>query len=398
MATPSPSTNLFFVPSEDPTALGMRLRAAAEASPLVFDAGMGLPVVLRKPHISAIFRDTATFSTRMFQAGILNGGLASMQGEDHARMRRIYNMFFLPRAVDRYEERFVRPIARDVVERLAAQGREGVDLLDAFAMELPRRVISRLFGFPMEQITENDERVRTMFRGIIRVGDPVAAAAAQRAYEETLGLITEVVERERSERSETLLGEILRTLESEDMATLQACQQIVLSLLLGGYETTSWLLANVLHALLTHPDVLARVNADRSLLPAAVEEGIRWCPSVAGTIRMVERDVELEGLSLTAGMVIYLAGIASHYDESVYPSPQRFDIERQPPPSVMVFGGGPHYCVGAPLGRMEARVGLEALLDRFPGVRGVPGERPIFMYGVRESIAHGPDRLPAILG
>ncbi len=190
---------------------------------MVRDAGMGLPVLLRKNHVAAAFRDVATFSTRMFQTGILKGGLASLQGEDHAKMRRIYSLFFLPRSVERYEESVVRPITEEVAGELA--GREGVDLVDAFAMELPRRVISRLFGFPMAQIADNDERVRTMFRSIVRVGDPVAAAEGERAYHETLGTITEVVERERRMPSDSLLGEILRTLESERMASLEACQK-----------------------------------------------------------------------------------------------------------------------------------------------------------------------------
>lgn len=391
-----PTTNLFFVPSSDPTAMGKRLAAAAREYPLVNDTGMGMPVVLRKAHINAILRDPVTFSTRMFQAGILKGGLASLQGEDHSRMRRIYNMFFLPRAVERYEATIVRPIAEEVVSRL--EGKESVDLLDTFAMEFPRRVISKLFGFPMEQISDNDERVRTMFRGIIRVTDPVAQVESQRAYQETLGQITEVVEREMAHRTDSLLGEILRTLEAENMATLEACQQIVLSLLLGGYETTSWLLANAIHAFLNVPGALDRIRREPAILPPAIEESMRWCPSVAGTLRLVERDVELEGgVKLPAGAPVYLATSGTHYDEEAYPQPEAFNIDRQPPPNPMVFGGGPHYCVGAPLGRMEARVGLSLLIERFPHMRPAPGENLTFTYGVRESVAHGPDRLPTLL-
>lgn len=391
-----PSLSLLFIPSTDASALCKRLAAAAAEHPLVNEAGLGMPVLLRKPQVSAALRDAATFSTRMFEAGILAGGLASMQGEEHARMRAIYNEFFLPRRVGAYEERFVRPITHEVVDELGTKG-SPVDLLDAFAMELPRRVISRLFGFPMDQIQAQDERMRTMFRGIVHIGDPEAAAAAARAYEETLGLISQVVERERSEHSESLLGEILRTLEARDMATVEACQQIVLSLLLGGFETTSWMIANVLHALLVHPDVLARVRDDRSLVPRAIEEGMRWAPSVFGTLRLVERDVELDGVSLHAGMVVHLTGLPSHFDEAEYPSPERFDIDREPIPRPMIFGGGPHYCVGAPLGKMEARVGLELLLERYPRLRAAPDYAPVFCYGVRESVAHGPDRLPVLL-
>nr|6F8A_A Chain A, Cytochrome P450 CYP260A1 [Sorangium cellulosum So ce56]6F8A_B Chain B, Cytochrome P450 CYP260A1 [Sorangium cellulosum So ce56]6F8C_A Chain A, Cytochrome P450 CYP260A1 [Sorangium cellulosum So ce56]6F8C_B Chain B, Cytochrome P450 CYP260A1 [Sorangium cellulosum So ce56] len=390
-----PLANLFFVPSEDATAFGRRLRAAAQQAPIVFDTAFGMPILLRKSHITTAYRDTATFSTRMFQAGILNGGLAAMQGDEHARMRRVYNMFFLPRAVSQYEERFVRPISEQVVDRLA--GKPRVDLLEDFAMELPRRVIGELFGFPAEKLHETDERVRAMLRGLVRMHDPAAVAESQRAYGETLGLITEVVERESRDTSDTLLGEILRTLKAEHMDTIEASRQIVLSLILGGYETTSWLVANTIHALLAHPDTLARVRQDPSLLPAAIEEGMRWCPSIFGVLRMVERDVRLDDQALSAGTVVCLAGIAGNYDETAYPSPEVYDIDRKPLPAANVFGGGAHFCVGAPLARMEARVGLQALLARFPGLRAVPEERPSFMYGAKDSVAHGPDKLPVLL-
>jgi cytochrome P450 len=167
--------------------------------------------------------------------------------------------------------------------------------------------------------------------------------------------------------------------------------------MLGGYETTIWMVANALHALLANPAALEQVRRDHALIPAAIDESMRWCPSVAGTLRLVERDVTLGGdLKLQAGGVIYLPVVA-HYDEATHPSPEVFDLARRPAPTVMVFGGGAHYCVGAPLARMEARVALSTLLTRFPDVRLDPSEKPTFSYGVRESVAHGPDKLPALL-
>lgn len=388
-----PSKSLLFVPSEDPTALGRSLLALSRETPLYFDTGLGLPVLLRKAHCTVALRDTERFSTRMFQGGILNGGLASLQGEEHTRMRRVYDMFFTKRAVQRYEERITVPIVEEVLTRLS--GKDHVDLLDAFAAEMPRRVISALFGFSMAQLAENDARVRAMFRSIIRVGDPIAAAEGAKAYEEALGEITEVAERERKHPSETLLGEIMRTLTAEDMATLEACQQIVLSLLLGGYETTIWLIANAIHALLAHPDVMDKLRQDPSLVPFAVEESMRWAPSSVGTLRLAEQDATFDGVEVKAGTVFYIAPITMHYDEETYPSPERFDLARRSTP--MIFGGGPHFCVGAPLARMEARVGLTLLLQRFPALRADPSVKPVFSYGVRESVLHGPDTLPAFL-
>lgn len=385
--------NLFFVPSDDPTALARRFADAGREAPLVTDAVMGLPVVLRRPHLAAIFKDPSTFTTRMFAAGILKGGLAAAQGEDHARLRRIYNMFFTPKAVDRYEDSIVQPIVTEIVRGLA--GKERLDLVDPFCVELPKRVISALFGLPMDQLAENDARVRAMFRSIIRIGDPVAAAEGQRAYEEALGQISAVAEREMAAPSGTLLGEIVRTLQAEGMADLEAVQQIVLSLLLGGYETTIWLMSNSLYSLLAHPEALARVRADMALLPSAIEESMRWAPSNVGTLRLVEKPFEMDELSLSPGMVVYCAQITQHYDAELYPRPELFELGRRVQPQI--FGGGIHYCVGAPLARMEARVALSTLLTEFPGLRLDTSEKPTWMYGVRESVAHGPDKLPVVL-
>jgi cytochrome P450 len=385
--------NLFFVPSDDPTALGRRFADAAKEAPLVTDAGMGLPVVLRKAHLAAIFRDASTFTTRMFADGILKGGLAAMQGEEHARMRRIYNLFFTPKAVERYEGAIVRPVVTEIVRGLA--GKERIDLIDPFCVEMPKRVISALFGLPMDQLAENDARVRAMFQSIVRIGDPAAAAAGQRAYEDARDQITAVAEREMAAPGDTLLGEIVRTLSAEGMVSLEACQQIVLSLLLGGYETTIWLMTNALYALLAHPEALARVRGDMALLPGAIEESMRWCPSAVGTLRLVEKPFEMDELSLSPGTVIYCAGITAHYDEEAYPRPEVFDIGRRVQPQI--FGGGIHYCVGAPLARMEARVALSVLLERFPGLRLDASEKPTWAYGVRGSVAHGPDKLPVVL-
>ncbi|MFO0756595.1 MAG: cytochrome P450 [Byssovorax sp.] len=385
--------SLFFVPSDDPTAIARRFADAAKEAPLVTDAVMGLPVVLRKHHLAAIFKDPVTFTTRMFAAGILKGGLAAMQGEEHVKMRRIYNLFFTPKAVERYEGAIVRPIVTDIVEGLKSDG--PIDLIDPFCMEMPKRVISALFGLPMDQLAENDARVRDMFRSIIQIGNPEAAAAGQRAYEEALGQITEVAEREMTAPGDTLLGEIVRTLQAEGMMSLEAVQQIVLSLLLGGYETTIWLMTNSLYALLSHPEALAAVRADLTLLPAAIEESMRWAPSNVGTLRMVERPFEMDELKLAPGTVFYCAQIAQNYDEETYARPAVYDINRRVQPQI--FGGGIHYCVGAPLARMEARVALSLLLQRFPGLRLDASAPPTWMYGVRGSVAHGPDKLSVFL-
>jgi cytochrome P450 len=385
--------NLLCLPSTDPTALGRRLGAAAKKNAIVHEPSLGLPMLLRSQHIGPALRDTESFSNRMFQAGVLKGGLASLAGEEHTRMRRIYNLFFTPRALARYEESIVRPTVTDMVGRL--KEKEHVDLLDDFCVAVPKHIISRLFGLPLEHLDKNDARVRTMFRGIIQIGNPLAATAADQALSDTLQDLAPLIDEEMATPSHRLLGEIIRVLKEEGMASLEICQQIVISLLLGGYETTIWLFANALHALLAHPEVLSQVRQAPESISGAIEESMRWCPSTVGTVRLVEKKVSLPDLELEPGTVVYLAATTGHYDENQYPEPERYDIKRKVTP--MIFGGGPHFCVGAQLARMEARIALSELIANHPALRLDPVEPPIFTYGVRESVAHGPDRLPAFL-
>jgi cytochrome P450 len=138
------------------------------------------------------------------------------------------------------------------------------------------------------------------------------------------------------------------------------------------------------------------VRDNPELLPNAIEESWRWCGSAAGTMRFVERETTIAGETLQPGSLIQLGWLGSHYDPDVYPNPEVFDIERKA--KTMIFSGGPHFCVGAPLARMETRVAISRLLARFPALRADPDRpAPKFMMGTRGSIVFGPDHLPAIL-
>lgn len=390
-----PVEEVFVAPSSDATAFGRRLAGAADRHPVVVDPAVGLPVLLRRDDHAHVFRDPETFSTRMFAGTVLDGALAALQGAEHRRMRRIYNRAFSGPALRRYEEAVVVPLARSLVAGLHERGE--VDLVDDLAMALPRLILAELLEIPVEDIARYDDHVRTILAGVVRIGDPEAQATAHAAHAELLELIRAIVDRT-SPTSPSLLGEIVGALEAAgDDDLREPVEQVVLSLLLGGFETTSWMLANALFALLDHPATLARVRREPSLAPIAVTEAIRWCPSVPGTIRLVERAVALGDVELEAGDVVFVAAAAAHYDRELHPEPHVFDIDRRPPATPMVFGGGVHHCVGMALSRMEARVAVETLLELAPDLRPAADLAPTFTYGVRGSPAHGPDRLPALL-
>ncbi|WP_437893034.1 cytochrome P450 [Sorangium sp. So ce124] len=389
-----PRKNLFSFTSKDPSAFAIHLAAAAREHSVYFDEGLGVPVVLRGADVTAVLRDSETFSTRAYDNGIMKGTLVTLGGESHTRMRRLFNAILSPRVISRYEEAIVTPVARRVVERLARK--EQADLFDDFAMSMPMGVTSALFGLPEERIAENDVLIRKMIRSVVMPQDPVVMAEGRSAHAAMEAQLREIAEREVAHPSDTLLGEIARAIVAEGLGGVEACEGVVLTLILASYETTSWMLANLLVALLAHPDAMNQLRQQPSLLPQAIEESTRWCSSVAGIVRFVEREATIGGETLAAGTILYLSLMARHYDEEIYPRPEIFDIHRRPV-GMLNFGGGLHYCVGAPLARMEARIGVSLLLERFPALRADPTLRPTFSTAPRGAAAFGPDQIPALL-
>jgi len=386
--------NVMGMVSDDPTALGMSMAAEARKYGVYFEEALGLPVVLRTSDVGAALRDNETFSTRVFQNGIMRDALVSQRGDAHRQMRKLYNGFFAPQKIKRYEESLVVPAVEATLDELAEQAEP--ELIEHFCTIIPQRIVSSLFGLPFERIAENDVLVRKIIASLVRPDTPEVVAEGERAYEAMKAELFDIARRELESPSDNLLGEIAKALHAEGEATVEACERIVFTLILGSYETTIWGLASVCSALLLRPEARERLREDLSLVPRAIEEAWRWCGSTFGTIRYVEREVEVAGQQLAAGTVVHLAFLPLHFDGEVYDQPERFDIGRKA--KTMIFGEGIHYCVGAPLARMETRVGITELLRRFPDLRLDPARpAPRFHLGPRGASVFGPDNLPVLL-
>ena len=385
--------SLYTFSSADPTGFGHHIAAAAQEHPVYFDEGLGLPVVLRGADVVAALKDPVTFSNRAYDMGLMKGALVALEGEAHTRMRRLYNSFFAPRALARYEAQIVVPVVTQVVDRLA--GKQRAELIDEFATAMPIGVISALFGLPAESIHENDALVRRMLHAIVRPGDAALVADGWRAYEEIAGQLREISAREIASPSDTLLGEVAKALIAEGMGTVADCERVVLTLILGSYETTIWMLAAVLAALLAHPEALRQVREEPALIPGAIDEAARWCGTSLGVVRCVEKDVKISGTDFAAGSFVFFSLTGLHYEAATYPNPGAYEVRRRSTP--MIFGLGPHYCVGAPLARMEAKIGINMLLAKFPALRADPERTPVFSTAPRGAATFGPDSLHALL-
>jgi cytochrome P450 len=389
-----PRKNLMFLVSEDPTEFGMSLAAAGREHPAVFDEGLGMPVLLRSADIQTVLRDEATFSTRVFQNGLMKDSLIATSGDAHTRMRKLYNSFFAPQQIARYEHDIVTPAVELALDDLART--DAPDLIDHFCTQVPQRVVSALFGLPAEKIAENDVLVRAILRSLVRPFDEQAVTEGKEAYAAMSEDLHEIARRELAQPGPTLFGEIAKALIANGDGNVEACERVVLTLVTGSYETTIWGLASTVAALLRYPEAAARMRANPDLVPNAIEESWRWCGNAMGTVRFVEREATIAGETFAPGTVLQLAWSGTHYDPEVYPNPEVFDPERKA--KTMIFSGGTHFCVGAPLARMESRVAITRLLARFPELRA-DHDRPApkYMLGTRGSIVFGPDNLPARL-
>ena len=306
----------------------------------------------------------------------------------HTAMRNIVNRGFTPRRIAMWEPR-IRDFARGYMNEMRQA--EEIDLVAAVAMPLPVRVICEMLGVEPERQDDFkrwSDRIIAGTTGSTRNVDPLTSGFADAMRE--LSEYIRGVAAERTKRpSEDLISVLLAA--QDDGAGLSAAEMVlfVLLLLVAGNETTTNLIGNATNAVLSHPSELARVTADPSLVPSWIEETLRWDASVQFVVLRTTADVDVAGQRLPANThVLAILGSANRDERHWGPSAARFDVTRNPQ-GHLGFGFGNHFCLGAALARLEARIVLEALLDELPRrERSEPRVEHIDSFMI-----HGPKRL-----
>ncbi|NUO42800.1 MAG: cytochrome P450 [Streptomyces sp.] len=276
----------------------------------------------------------------------------------HTRLRSLVSRAFTVRRVEELRPR-IRQITDDLLDAMLPQGR--ADLVEALAHPLPLTVICELLGVP--------EMDRTEFRKI--TSEAVAPTSAESEYDAFVRLaeyLTELIAAKTSAGpGGDLLGDLIRTTaEDGDRLSPEELRGMAFILLIAGHETTVNLITSAVYALLTHPDQLAALRADMSLLDGAVEETLRWeGPVENATFRFAAEPLEIGGARMARGDAVMVGLTAADRDAARYPAPDRFDIRRDTR-GHLAFGHGIHYCLGAPLARLEARTAIRTLLERAP--------------------------------
>ena len=280
----------------------------------------------------------------------------------------------------------MRAIARHTLG--AFEDKTDVDLVSELFTPLPVTVIAELLGVESERAADFKHWSDCVVTGSTGAAGKSGPAVMLEGVGGLLGYIMEDVERRRGQTRNDLIGALLRAEDGDAALTPIDVANFALLLLLAGNETTTNLLGNVLIALLAHPDELARVTRDPSRIPALVEETLRYESPIQFLFRQTTQDVEIAGVSIPSGsLVMPLLGSANR-DEARFPDPNRFDVARDTQ-GHLAFGLGIHFCLGASLARLEARVALEELLARYPGFEHcAPRVQNVDSYVVR-----GPKRL-----
>ncbi|MBA9004191.1 cytochrome P450 family protein [Thermomonospora cellulosilytica] len=313
-------------------------------------------------------------------------------GEEHRRLRSLVSKAFTPRSTTALRPQ-IEEITADLLDRLAAvPAGERVDLREEFAYPLPIEVICRLFGIP----EDSRPRLRTLVDGVFNTSATAEEAAAN--VQELYAALTEFVAFKRSSPGDDLASGLIAA-RDQDGSRLEENEMVdtLILLISAGHETTVNLLDHAITALLTHPDQLDLVRAGEATWDDVIDETLRWQPPVANLpLRYAVEDVEVaEGVTIPKGDAILAGYAAVGRDPALHGSDaDRFDIRRENKDHLS-FGHGVHYCLGAPLARMEAAISLPALFERFPDLSLAvpPGE----LQPVASFISNGHRTLPVYL-
>ena len=280
---------------------------------------------------------------------------------DHTRIRSLVSRAFTPRHVEQVRAS-IETMTTELLDDLAASG--GGDLMARLAFPLPANVISELVGIP-----RNDrDWLRPLILDLAATLEPGRGAAeAERAKvsrDKVREYLHELIDRRRAEPADDLLSGLIAAADGEDRLTVGEMVMTVILIYGAGFETTTNLIGNMVHTLLRNPEQLARLRADPSIVPAAVEEVLRFEPPVHVDSRYAFADVEIAGHLVRKGFVVMTLLGAANRDPAVTDDPDRFDVGRSEIP-LLSFSSGIHYCLGASLARLEGQVVLAGLLDRF---------------------------------
>jgi cytochrome P450 len=341
------------------------------------DANRPTFTLFKYKDVMSVLRDATHFTSGFIAEGLgafFDGLiLTGMDGEAHRRARSLLQPVFMPDVVNRWRETKMAPIVRsEYIEPMMPKRR--ADLMD-FGLHFPIRLIYSLIGFPdnrPEQIEQYAAWALAILAGPqvdaqkAALARKAAMEAAQALYDAVKLEVTEV--RKNGAHGDDLICRLIRaeyegrSLDDHEVATF------VRSLLPAAGETTTRTFGSLMVALLERPELLERVRADRSLVPKAIDEAVRFEPVATFKVRQAAQDTEIGGFSIPKGAMVQCIVSSANRDEEVFENSESFDIDRKLKPS-FGFGFGPHMCIGQFIAKVELAVAVNTILDLLPNLR-----------------------------
>ena len=310
--------------------------------------------------------------------------MITTDGPIHRRLRGALSPLFTRSAVAKWEQR-VAEVVGDLLEPLV-HGRDSFDLISEFTV-LPTVIVSEMLGVPEDRHDDFQRWSHDIVTNLaFGMEDEEGKNILRKAATEINAYLREEIERHRRDRPDDLITAMLDFQGDKAMSPDEIRSAAVL-LLAAGYDTTAKAMSNTLIALERNPAQRKEVAADLSLVPAALEESLRWLGPVQWNPRRANQDTELDGTAISTGDIMYVFNAAANRDPRRWPRAADFDVHREIK-SHLGFGYGPHLCLGAPLARIEAKVAIERLLELAPeyGLRELDLGRSIFIRGPERGI------------
>jgi cytochrome P450 len=341
----------------------------------------GVCLVTTYERVRDVFRDPAHFSSASHRPPRPGEAeqIVHLDGAEHSRVRKLVNKAFTERAVAESAPR-IAEVAHQLIDQFAGRGR--ADVVAEYTEPLPAMVFSEILGIPPDDRAQYlrwaDDAIRT-------ASSPDGAPT----HEEFRSYTIDQIEARRAEPAADFISRLVHAEVDGEQLTQAELAAMVRILIIAGTETTTNLLSTMFHELLQRPDVLARVQRDPMVVPNAVEEALRIDPPLNWVPRTAAGDVALDGASIPTGSVVANCVGQANRDPGAFEHPAEFDVDRWPTPVPhFAFGFGVHFCVGAPLARLEGRVACTALLERLPDLGLEPGYEfeprgPLMMRGAK---------------
>ena len=357
------------------------------ASAPVMQDPRGAWMVFGYEDVQRVLSDYASFSSSFGRSGDslenpLGASIISTDPPRHRQLRSLVTQAFTPRTVAQLEPR-IAVIVNELLDAVIASGR--MDIIDDFAYPLPVIVIAELLGIPAE------DRARfKQWSDAIVTGASEAGTRERDAIPEMNAYFMRMIEQRKREPQDDLISGLLAAQIDEQHLSLVELLGFCALLLVAGNETTTNLIGNAILCLDEHPDASERLRTNPELLPGAIEEVLRYRSPVQSMFRASVAEVTLSGQTIPAGRPVIAWIGSANRDEAQFPDPDRFDIERTPNRHI-AFGHGIHFCLGAPLARLEARIALSALLAR---MRGMERVAEVALEPLSSHIVYGVKHLP----